>query len=153
MTTGRRHLLLKLTQKPVSSMHGQVALEQGEQNPIPNGPERVEVQIAPRVMAGMLQAGVAALMALRLDVLGLQLLLLLREAAAGRGGVRHHRVAEARVETAAANASSRGSWSGSTSGSMVLAAHLCWGNSLCSSLASVASSLSIQGFALRRDSE
>jgi len=63
-------------------VHGQVALEQGEQHSIPNGPERIEVQIAAGIVAGMLEAGVAALVALRLDVLGLQLLLLLGESAA-----------------------------------------------------------------------
>jgi len=58
-------------------VHGQVALEQGEQHSIPNGPERVEVQIAAGIVAGMLEAGVAALVALRLDVLGLEVLLLM----------------------------------------------------------------------------
>jgi len=106
-------------------VHGQVALEQGEQHSIPDGPERVEVQIAAGIVAGMLEAGVAALVALRLDVLGLELLLLLGETAAGRGGTSHHRVAQAGVE--AASASAAGGDSSSCPGSLVLATHSRWG--------------------------
>jgi len=106
-------------------VHGQVALEQGEQHSIPNGPERVEVQIAAGIVAGMLEAGVAALVALRLDVLGLQLLLLLGETAAGRGCTSHHRVAQAGIE--AASASAAGGDSSSCPGSLVLATHTRWG--------------------------
>jgi len=77
------------------------------------------MQIAAGIVAGVLEAGVAALVALRFDVLGLELLLLLREAAARRCGVRHYGIAESGVEAAA-------SGGGSCSRSLVLATHPRW---------------------------